>query len=82
MAGGVGLGGGLLGVVGRAGWYLQIFPSESIFAGKHLIQFLVLKMKYFRNFVLRNCILFFYAEQVYLMLQVTNLKNKEVTIVQ
>ena len=34
-------------------------------------------MKYRRNFVLHNCILVFDAEQVYLELQVTNLKNKE-----
>ena len=45
------------------------------FPGKHLIHFLVLKMKDFRNFVLD-----FDAEQVYLKLQVTNLKNKEVTV--
>ena len=38
-------------------------------------------MKDFRNFVLHNCILVFDAEQVYLKLQVTNLKNKEVTVV-
>ena len=37
-------------------------------------------MKDFRNFVLHNCILVFDAEQVYLTLQVTNLKNKEVTL--
>ena len=34
-------------------------------------------MKDFRNFVLHNCILVFDAEQVYLKLQVTNLKNKD-----
>ena len=50
------------------------------FPGKHLIHFLVLKMKNFRNFVLHNCILVFDAEQVYLELQVINLKNKEVTV--
>ena len=49
------------------------------FPGKHLIHFLVLKMKDFWNFVLDNCILDFDAEQVYLKLQVTNLKNNEVT---
>ena len=49
------------------------------FPGKHLIHFLVLKMKDFRNSVLDNCILVFDAEQVYLKLQATNLKNKEVT---
>ena len=37
-------------------------------------------MKDFRNFVLHNCILVFDAEQVYLKLQVINLKNKEVTV--
>ena len=51
----------------------------AFFPGKHLIHFLVLKIKDFRNFVLDNCILDFDAEQVYLKLQVTNLKNKKVT---
>ena len=37
-------------------------------------------MKEFRNFVLDNCILVFDAEQVYLKLRATNLKNKEVTV--
>ena len=37
-------------------------------------------MKDFRKFVLDNCILVFDAEQVYLKLQATNLKNKEVTV--
>ena len=37
-------------------------------------------MKDFWNFVLDNCILNFDAEQVYLMPQVINLKNKEVTV--
>ena len=50
------------------------------FPGRHLIQFLVLKMKDFRNFVLDNCILDFDAEQVYLKPQVINPKNKEVTV--
>ena len=50
------------------------------FPRKHLIHFLVLKMEDFRNFVLDNCILDFDAEQVYLKLQVTNLKNYEVTV--
>ena len=54
---------------------------DRIFFREHLIQFLVLKMKDFRNFILHNCILVFDAEQVYLKLQVTNLKNKEVTVV-
>ena len=33
-----------------------------------------------KDFVLNNCILDFDAEQVYLKLQVINLKNKEVTV--
>ena len=37
-------------------------------------------MKDFRNYVLDNCILDFYSEQVYLKLQVINLKIKEVTV--
>ena len=37
-------------------------------------------MKDFRDFVLDTCILVFDAEQVYLKLQATNLKNKEVTV--
>ena len=40
----------------------------------------MLKMKEFRNFILHNCIFAFDTEQVYLRLQVTNLKNKEVTV--
>ena len=59
---------------------LVISPDFSLeltgfFQGKHLIHFLVLKMKDFRNFVLDNCILDFDAEQVYLKPQVINLKN-------
>ena len=50
-------------------WSIQIFPLNWQ-DRKHFVQFLVLKMKDFRNFVLHN---------VYLKLQVTNLKNKEVT---
>ena len=46
------------------------------FPGKHFIHFLVLKMKDFQNFVLDN----FDSEQVYLKLQVINLKNNEVTV--
>ena len=58
------------------------FPLElsGFFPGKHLIHFLVLKMKKFWNFVLDNCILDFDAEQVYLKPQVTNLKNNKVTV--
>ena len=37
-------------------------------------------MKDFRNFVVHNCILVFDTEQVYLQLQVTSLKNKEVAV--
>ena len=37
-------------------------------------------MKDFWNFVLDDCIFVFDAEQVYLKLQATNLKNKEVTV--
>ena len=37
-------------------------------------------MKDFLNFVLHNCILVFDSESFYLKLQVTNLKNKEVTV--
>ena len=37
-------------------------------------------MKDFQKLVLDNCILDFDVEQVYLKLQVTNLKNKEVTV--
>ena len=50
------------------------------FPGKHLIHFLVLKMKDFRNFVIRNYILVFDAEQFYLKFQVTSFKNKELTV--
>ena len=49
------------------------------FPGKHIIHFLVLMMKDFRNFVefvLHNCILVCGAEQVNLMLQVTNRKPR------
>ena len=46
------------------------FPLEltGFFSGRHLIHFLALKMKDFRNFVLHKCILDFDAEQVYLKL--------------
>ena len=70
--------------LGRVDASIQVispdFPLEltGFFPGKHLIQFLMLKMKDFWNFVLDNCILDFDAEQVYLKLQVTNLKNNEV----
>ena len=58
------------------------FPLKltGFFPAKHLIHFLVLKMKDFRNFDLDSCSLDFDAEQVYLKPQVINLKNKEVTV--
>ena len=61
---------------------MQCIPLKStgFFPGKHLIHFLVRKMKDFRNFILDNCIFVFDAEQVYLKPQVTNVKNKEVTV--
>ena len=57
------------------------FPlkSTAFFLGKHLIHFLDNKMQDFRDFVLHNCILNFYSEQVYVKPQVSNFKNKEVT---
>ena len=57
------------------------FPLDltGLFPGKHLIQFLANKMHDFRNFPLPKCILNFDPEQVYLKLQLTNVKNKEVT---
>ena len=61
----------------------RFFPRiDQNFPGEALNPFLVLtgKMEDFRNFVLDNCILDFDAEQVYLKLQVINLKNKEVTV--
>ena len=68
-----------------AAWLQVIYPDfplelTGIFLEKHLIHFLVLKMKDFWNFVLDNCILDFDAEQVYLKRQATNLKNNEVTV--
>ena len=62
----------------------MIYPDFALdltgfFLGKHLLQFLANKMHDFRNFVQHNCIFIFDAEQVYLKLQVTDVKNKEVT---
>ena len=56
------------------------FPLDltGFFPGKHLIQFLANKMDDFWNLVLHNCILIFDAEPVYLKLEVTKFKNKEV----
>ena len=53
------------------------FPLDltKFFPGQHLICFLANKMQDFWNFVLLD----FDAEQVYLKLQVTNVRNKEVT---
>ena len=53
------------------------FPLEmtGFFPGMHLIHFLLLKMRDFRNFVLQNCILDLDAEQVYLKPQVTKVKQ-------
>ena len=47
------------------------FPLDltGFFYGKNLIKFLANKMQDFWNFVLHNCILNFYAEQVYLNLK-------------
>ena len=67
-------------LVSRQGYVISPdFPLEltGFFPGKHLIHFLVLKMKDFRNFILDNCILDFDAEQVYLNPQVTNLKTRK-----
>ena len=50
-----------------------------LFPGKHLNQFLANKMQDFRKKFLHNCILNFDSGHVYLKLQVTNVKNKEVT---
>ena len=57
------------------------FPLNlaGFFSGKHFIPFLANKIQDFRNFVLHKCILNFDAEEVYFKLQVTNVKNKEVT---
>ena len=55
------------------------FPLDltGFFQGKHRIEVLANKMQYFQNFHLHNCILNFHSEQVYLKLQVTNVKNKK-----
>ena len=47
--------------------------------GKHLIQYLVLKMHDVRNFVLHNWILSLDSETDYLKLQVAQVKNTDVT---
>ena len=47
--------------------------STGFFPGKHLIPFLVVNMKDYRNSVLDNCIIISDAEQVYLKLRATNL---------
>ena len=53
---------------------------DRIFPGEALNPFFGAQDKGFSDFVLDNCILDFDAEQVYVKLQVTNLKNKEVTV--
>ena len=61
---------------------LSIFSLQFdwiFFGAKHFIPFLANKMHYFWNFVLHNCILVFDPEHVYLKLQLTKFKNKEVT---
>ena len=43
------------------------------------LQFITNKIQDFWNFVLHNCIVIFESKQVYLGLEVTNFKIKEVT---
>ena len=52
---------------------------DEIFSWEELNPILANKIQDFRNFVLRKYILIFDAERVYLKLQATNVKNKEVT---
>ena len=54
---------------------LTRFKFSPLFTGRHLFHFFANKMEDFRNFVLHNCILNSDAKQVYLQLQVTNLKR-------
>ena len=74
-------------VAANYGLLLVIYPYfflapckwfDRIFTERHFIQFLANKMKEFLNFNL-HCILIFDAKQIYWKLQVTNLRNKEVT---
>ena len=63
----------------------QIFPSIRLdfFRGnglKHWIQFLANKVQEFWNLELHCCILNVETWQVYIKLQVTNVKNKKVTV--
>ena len=60
-------------------WPDCLLNSTRFFQEKHLIQFLSNKMQDFRNFVRDNSILNFDADQVYLKLQLANVKDKEVT---
>ena len=62
----------------------MIYPSfpldlDGFFQRKPLILFVAYKMQDFLNFVLHYCILNLDTEQVFLKLQVTNVKKKEVT---
>ena len=55
------------------------FPwIDWIFSREALNPFFGAQDEGFRNFILHDCILVFDAEQFYLKLQATNLKNKEV----
>ena len=80
------LGGGLWGssVCGGAGCTGDIsrfFPRiDRILSGEAFNTIFGAQDEGFRNFVLDNCILDFYAEQVYLKPQVTNLKNKKLEV--
>ena len=60
---------------------LADFPLEwtGFFPGMSTYPILADKMQDFRNFVLHNCNLILTAEQVYLKLQLTNVKEKEDT---
>ena len=59
----------------------RFFPQiDRIFPREALNPFFNAQDEGFSDFVLDNCILDFDAGQVYLKLQVTNLKNKKVTV--
>ena len=75
--------GGVAGRVGSLGQgdISRFSPQiDRIFPGEALNQFFGALDEGFLDFVLDNCILDFDAEPVYLKLQVTNLKNNEVTV--
>ena len=63
-------------------WFV-IYPDlfDWIFFREALDPFFSAQGVGFSEFILQNCNLILDAEQVYLKLQVTNLKNKEVTVV-